>query len=92
MHGKYRVATEKSMFAMPETAIGLIADVGGSYFLPKLQNSLGTYLALTGNRLTGLDIKLAGIATHFVDSSQVCYRWRKLDKIHWSFRPYFLST
>ncbi|GAV05214.1 hypothetical protein RvY_15381 [Ramazzottius varieornatus] len=71
VHGKYRVATEKSMFAMPETAIGLIADVGGSYFLPKLKNHLGTYLALTGNRLTGVDVKIAGIATHFVDSSQI---------------------
>jgi 3-hydroxyisobutyryl-CoA hydrolase len=66
VHGKYRVATEKTMFAMPETAIGFIADVGGSYFLPRLRDNLGLYLALTGNRLKGQDVKKTGLATHFV--------------------------
>lgn len=71
VHGKYRVATEKTMFAMPETAIGLIPDVGGSYFLPKLQGELGMYLALTGDRLKGEDVFHSGIATHFVPSNSV---------------------
>lgn len=48
VHGRYRVATEKTMIAMPETKIGLIPDVGGSYFLPRLQVNLGLYLGLTG--------------------------------------------
>ena len=48
VHGRFRVATEKTMFAMPETAIGLFPDVGGSHFLPRLQGRLGHYLALTG--------------------------------------------
>jgi enoyl-CoA hydratase/carnithine racemase len=48
VHGRFRVATEKTMFAMPETAIGLFPDVGGSHFLPRLQGRLGQYLALTG--------------------------------------------
>ncbi|XP_076229209.1 3-hydroxyisobutyryl-CoA hydrolase, mitochondrial-like isoform X1 [Nomia melanderi] len=51
VHGKYRVATEKTLFAMPETAIGLIPDVGGTYFLPRLKGKLGLYLGLTGERL-----------------------------------------
>ena len=45
------IATSKTLFAMPETGIGLIPDVGGSYFLPRLEGELGTFLALTGHRL-----------------------------------------
>ncbi|KAF7994817.1 hypothetical protein HCN44_004289 [Aphidius gifuensis] len=61
VHGQYRVATETTLFAMPETAIGLFPDVGGSYFLPRLNGKLGLYL----------DVKLAGIATHYVSSSRL---------------------
>ena len=64
VHAPYRVATSKTLFAMPETAIGLVPDVGGSHFLPKLDGELGTYLALTGHRLKGSDCLHAGIATH----------------------------
>jgi 3-hydroxyisobutyryl-CoA hydrolase len=69
IHGKYRVASEKALFAMPETSIGLFPDVGGSWFLPRLPSkSVGLYLALTGQRLKGADLKHAGLATHFVTS------------------------
>ncbi|KAM7363564.1 3-hydroxyisobutyryl-CoA hydrolase isoform 1-T1 [Cochliomyia hominivorax] len=71
VHGKYRVATERTLFAMPETAIGLFPDVGGSYFLPRLQGKLGLYLGLTGVRLKGEDVLKAGIATHYCDSSKI---------------------
>ncbi|KAL5284761.1 hypothetical protein ACFFRR_006836 [Megaselia abdita] len=71
VHGKYRVATERTLFAMPETAIGLFPDVGGSFFLPKLKDHLGMYLGLTGYRLKGEDVHRAGIATHFCESSQI---------------------
>lgn len=71
VHGKYRVATENTLFAMPETAIGLFPDVGGTYFLPKLQGKLGLYLGLTGNRLKGMDVLLAGIATHYIPSERL---------------------
>uniref|UniRef100_A0A8C9DGG3 3-hydroxyisobutyryl-CoA hydrolase n=1 Tax=Prolemur simus TaxID=1328070 RepID=A0A8C9DGG3_PROSS len=70
VHGQFRVATEKSLFAMPETAIGLFPDVGGGYFLPRLQGKLGYFLGLTGFRLKGRDVYRAGIATHFVDSEK----------------------
>lgn len=53
VHGKYRIATEKTVFAMPETGIGLFPDVGGSHFLPKLKSKLGLYLGLTGHVLRG---------------------------------------
>lgn len=71
VHGKFRVATERTVFAMPETAIGLFPDVGGGYFLPRLPGKLGLYLALSGFRLKGRDVLKAGVATHFVESSKV---------------------
>jgi len=69
VHGKFRVATENTVFAMPETGIGFFPDVGGSFFLPRLNGSLGTYLALTGQRLKGQDVVIAGVATHYVPST-----------------------
>merc|ERR1719219_1326819 len=71
VHGPYRVATENTLFAMPETAIGLFPDVGGGHFLPRLQGQLGMFLALTGFRLRGRDVQRAGVATHFCESSKV---------------------
>jgi len=71
VHGDERVCTEKTMFAMPETAIGLYPDVGGSYFLPRLSLHLGMYLAMSGFRLKGRDVYKAGIATRMVHSSQL---------------------
>lgn len=49
VHGQYRIATERTMIAMPETQIGLFPDVGGTFFLPRLAGNLGLYLGLTGN-------------------------------------------
>ena len=71
VHGKYRVATEKTTFAMPETGIGLFPDVGGSFFMPKLKGGLGMYLALTGFRLKGADCVHAGIATHICKQEDI---------------------
>lgn len=53
VHGRYRIATENTLFAMPETAIGLVPDVGGTFILPRLKGKLGYYLGLTGQRLKG---------------------------------------
>ncbi|XP_037344368.2 3-hydroxyisobutyryl-CoA hydrolase, mitochondrial [Pungitius pungitius] len=71
VHGRFRVATEKTLFAMPETAIGLFPDVGGGHFLPRLRGKLGLFLALTGFRLKGRDVQRAGVATHFVESQRI---------------------
>lgn len=68
VHGSHRIATENSLFAMPETGIGLFPDVGGSYFLPRCPGETGMYLALTGQRLKAADMIHAGIATHYVPS------------------------
>ncbi len=66
VHGSHRIAGETTMFAMPETGIGLFPDVGGSYFLPRCPGQIGMYLALTGARLKTADTLYAGVATHFV--------------------------
>lgn len=52
----FRVATEKTVFAMPETKIGYCPDVGASFFLSKLDGELGTYLALTSETLVGREV------------------------------------
>ena len=66
VHGAYRVATERTVFAMPETGLGLIPDVGGSYFLPRLPDFTGLYLALGGHRLKAADCLYLGLATHII--------------------------
>ena len=66
-HGQVRVATESTLFAMPETGIGFFPDVGTTFVLPRLRGSLGMYLGLTGARLSGRDVLAAGVATHYVD-------------------------
>ena len=71
IHGRYRVATERTLFAMPETAIGLIPDVGGTHALARLPGFIGTFLALTGSRLKAADCLYAGIATHFVPGDRL---------------------
>ncbi len=67
----YRVATERTVFAMPETGIGLFPDVGGGWFLPRLVGETGMWLALTGARLKAADCLLLGVATDYVPQSQV---------------------
>jgi len=53
IHAPIRIATEASVFAMPEAKIGFFTDVGGGYFLSRLRNNIGFYLGLTGARLKG---------------------------------------
>ena len=65
---KYRVATENTRFAMPETGIGLFPDVGGGWYLSRLDGRVGQFLALTGARLKGEECLWAGLATHYLPS------------------------
>jgi enoyl-CoA hydratase len=71
IHGPYRIATERTLFAMPETGIGLIPDVGGTHALAALPGEIGAWLALTGARLKAADLRYCGIATHHVPSSHL---------------------
>lgn len=66
---KYRVATENTRFAMPETGIGLFPDVGGGWYLSRLPGRTGQFLALTGARLDGAECLFLGLATHYIPSA-----------------------
>jgi enoyl-CoA hydratase len=70
VHGSHRVAGDKFLFAMPEVGIGFFPDVGATWFLARLQGELGTYCALTGDRLKPADGVAAGVATHRVASAR----------------------
>lgn len=67
--GRFRVATENTKFAMPETGIGLFPDVGGGWYLSRLEGRMGQYLALTGSRVAGAECLALGLATHYLPSS-----------------------
>jgi enoyl-CoA hydratase len=71
VHGSHRVAGDKFTFAMPEVSIGFFPDIGATWFLPRLPGQLGTYCALTGERLAADDGVAAGIATHRVASARL---------------------
>ncbi|ESZ96555.1 putative 3-hydroxyisobutyryl-CoA hydrolase, mitochondrial [Sclerotinia borealis F-4128] len=71
IHAPFRIATERTVFAMPETTIGFFPDVGASFFLPRMAGSVGTYLALTSERLEGVNAFYSGIATHYIHSTSL---------------------
>ena len=68
---RYRVATENTLFAMPEGAIGLFPDVGAGWYLPRLPGRIGQFLALTGARLDGAECLWSGLATHYLPSEHL---------------------
>lgn len=64
----FRVATSNTRFAMPETGIGLFPDVGGGWYLSRLEGRVGQFLALTGARIDGAECLALGLATHYLAS------------------------
>ncbi|HVC50726.1 MAG TPA: enoyl-CoA hydratase/isomerase family protein [Stellaceae bacterium] len=66
LNGRYRVATERTVLAMPETGIGLFPDVGATHFLNRCPGRIGRYMGLSGARLRAADALYCGLATHFV--------------------------
>ncbi|KAK7286715.1 hypothetical protein RJT34_21916 [Clitoria ternatea] len=84
IHGRFRVVTENTVFAMPETALGLFPDVGASYFLSRLDGFFGEYVGLTGARLDGAEMLACGLASHFVPSSKLSLLEESLCKVETS--------
>ncbi|MBF9069214.1 enoyl-CoA hydratase/isomerase family protein [Streptacidiphilus fuscans] len=70
-HGSVRIVTERTRLAMPETAIGFVPDVGGTYLLSRAPGELGTHLALTADSVGAGDALLCGLADHFVPSERL---------------------
>ncbi|HEY8617841.1 enoyl-CoA hydratase/isomerase family protein [Phenylobacterium sp.] len=68
---RFRIATERTVFAMPETGIGLFPDVGGGWYLPRMPDHIGLWLALTGARIKAADCELVGVATDYLESKDV---------------------
>ena len=71
IHGMFRLATERTLFAMPETGIGFFPDVGGGYFLPRCPGQIGMYLGLTGARIKAADCLYTGLATQGVATDKL---------------------
>ncbi len=71
-HASHRIVTERSMLAMPETGIGLVPDVGGTWLLARAPGEVGTYLGLTGARMSGADAIFARLRryVHFVEAAR----------------------
>lgn len=70
MHGSHRVATERLVYAMPETGIGFFPDIGAGHFLSRLAERIGIYLGLTGDRINAADAFQFGIVKHVISSDK----------------------
>lgn len=69
--GRFTVATERTLFAMPETVFGYFNDAGASHFLSRLDNNFGFYVGMAGARVKGFDVKKVGLASHYIESGKM---------------------
>ncbi|HBK91249.1 MAG TPA: hypothetical protein DDZ68_06225 [Parvularcula sp.] len=88
VHGDFRVAGDRTLFAMPETGIGLFPDVGGGHFLPRLHDGLGLYYGLTGARAKAADCMAAGVATHYCKTDEAPALERELFGLSFGGHPH----
>ena len=79
----HRVVTETSRIAMPEVSIGLFPDVGGSYFLNRMPDGCGLFLALTGASINAADAKFCLLADYFVEQQQKDNFISQLNMVNW---------
>ena len=82
-----RIVTERTVMAMPEIAIGLFPDVGGTYFLNRLPAGVGLFLGLTGARFNGSDAVAIGMADGFALSGKKLEVFAGLTRLHWEANP-----
>jgi len=87
VHGHFRIATENTLFAMPECGLGLFTDVGATHFLThEVEYELGVYMALTGARIKAGTLVEVGLATHFIPSHQLEQLESRLSDVSWGAR------
>lgn len=82
--GAFRIVTERSKIAMPESAIGFFPDVGGSYFLSRCPGALGNYLGLTGVTINSEDALYSGLANYFLDAEKLEAFKSGLNEMQWT--------
>ncbi|EGW34945.1 uncharacterized protein SPAPADRAFT_58073 [Spathaspora passalidarum NRRL Y-27907] len=80
VHAPFRIATERTQVAMPEMDIGFFPDVGATFFLPRMDDKLGYYIALTGTVLKGAEAYHSGFATHYIKSENIPKLTKALSK------------
>src|SRR5215472_10741863 len=83
IHGSHRIASEKFLLAMPETAIGLFPDIGATTFLNRCPGRIGRYLGLTGARIKAADALYCGLVTHYVPSARLDALTEALAELAW---------
>ncbi|GFZ08287.1 ATP-dependent caseinolytic (Clp) protease/crotonase family protein [Actinidia rufa] len=79
--GMFRVVTDKTVFAAPEAQMGFHPDAGASYYLSRLPGYLGEYLALTGEKLNGVEMIACGLATHYSLNARLAWVEERLGKL-----------
>ncbi|XP_010275829.1 PREDICTED: 3-hydroxyisobutyryl-CoA hydrolase-like protein 2, mitochondrial [Nelumbo nucifera] len=79
--GTFRVATDKTVFSAPETQIGFHPDAGSSFYLSRLPGYLGEYLALTGEKINGVEMIACGLATHYSLNARLAWIEERLGKL-----------
>ncbi|HEX3500768.1 MAG TPA: enoyl-CoA hydratase/isomerase family protein [Stellaceae bacterium] len=83
VHGSHRIATDRFLFAMPETAIGLFPDIGATTFLNRCPGRIGRYLGLTGARIKAEDALYCGLVTHYVPGERLTAFADALGQLAW---------
>ena len=84
---RFRIVGERTRMGMPEVGIGLIPDVGASYFLSRLPGFLGMYLGLTAVHIGGADALHAGLADFYLPRAAIDSLGEELTAARWSGDP-----
>ncbi|BBG94995.1 ATP-dependent caseinolytic protease/crotonase family protein [Prunus dulcis] len=79
--GMFRVVTDKTVFVNPETQMGFHPDAGASFYLSRLPGYLGEYLALTGDKLNGVEMIACRLATHYTLNARLAVVEERLGKL-----------
>ena len=69
LYGTHCVAGEGYKMAMPQVGIGFLPDSGGTYFLSRLDNQMGLYLALTGRVIGPADAYRLRLISHYIPAA-----------------------